>query len=126
MTHDIADEALDAQGAAFVASLMEQGFEGPAWGDGDPRAKEAILIALRCAWLAGPGPAAMEALTATRNPMTDVAPAMLDELILACGGKDAPLSDAPVTISANLAHGLLATLGGVIGAASQALTGAKA
>lgn len=37
-------------------------------------------------------------------------PAILEELFAALGGRDAPLSSEPVTISGNLAHGLIAAL----------------
>ena len=36
--------------------------------------------------------------------------AMLEELLVACGGRDAAIHDDPVTISSNLAQGLIALL----------------
>lgn len=37
-------------------------------------------------------------------------PRMLDELMHCCGGSEATISYAPVTISADLAHGMIAIL----------------
>lgn len=49
-------------------------------------------------------------LVAKAGVMTPPAPAMLGELMAACGGRDAPLNSEPKTISANLAHGMIAVL----------------